>query len=248
MRRKKLCGKIIICLLVFVCLSFATSASGAEPQMPASLDVKEFPLPASDDRVITGNAALEKELAEKEIELNDVFEEYKNSLMPHLKVLFDENQLDWEDCMRDEKRAFSPADKWTRANRKSKYENLYRLNLLKAVDFRKSQIESFKNKSVAKIDDVSKLEAEKKYIVIEMYDVDYRVNVWTPEQLRYRVVRAKKTWDRYYESSLVFFRAMYPGDPGKIISLETELLRYRFEYMKVQKEALFRLKFESEDL
>ena len=241
-------GKILICSLILVCLPFSTSASGAEPQIPVSMDIKEFPLPASDDRVILGNSALEKELAEKEKALDNLFEQYKASLLPHLRIYFDENQLDWEDCMRDEKRAFSPADKWTRANRKSRYENLYRLNLLKAVDYRKSQIENLKNKRVATVDDVSKLEAEKKYIVDEMFDVNYRVNIWTPEQLRYRVVRAKKAWDRYYESSMIFFRALYIDDPEKIVLLETELLRYRFEYMKVQKEALFRLKFESEDL
>jgi hypothetical protein len=176
-----------------------------------------------------------------------VFEKYKSSLKPNLKVLFDENHLDWEDCMRDEKRAFQPADKWTRANPKSEYENLYRLNLLKAVDYRQFQIEQFSSKNVTAIDDVSKMERIKKNINDELDEFNYRVTVWTPEQLRYRVYRAMKAWNRYYESSMVFFHVLYPQNPEKILFLETELLGYRLEYMKVQREALYRIRFETED-
>jgi hypothetical protein len=249
MKLKSSYGKIIIFFIVFLNLSFVKSASGVENPLPANVViVKEFPLPESDDRVISGNSALEKELAEKEKELDDVFEKYKASLMPHLKVLFDESQLDWEDCMRDEIRAFQTSDKWTRANPKAAYENLYRLNLIKAVNWRKIQIENFKNKRAATVVDISKLEAEMDNINDELDELNYRVTVWTTEQLRYRVYRAMRAWNRYYESSMVFFRALYPHNPEKIVMLETELLRYRFEYMKTQREALYRLKFESEDI
>jgi hypothetical protein len=236
--------KIIIYSLVFICLPFAQCALSADIKVVK----KEFPLPESDDRVIAGNSRLQKELTLKEKELDEMFEKYKASLTPNLRVLFDENHLDWEDCMRDEKRAFQPADKWTRANPKAEYENLYRLNLLKAVDFRKYQIENFNSKKVPVINDVSKLEAEKKNINIELEELDYRVTIWTPEQLRYRVYRAMRAWNRYYESSMIFFRVRYPRNPEVVLSLETDLLRYRYEYMKVQREALYRLKFESEDL
>ena len=241
-------SKTIIYFFIFICLLAANNALCAEIkefQMVLSAD-KELPLPASDDRVISGNSKLEKELEEKENELNNLFEKHMASLLPHHRVLFDESHLDWEECMRDEKRAFKPADRWTRANPKSEYENLYRLSLIKAVDFRRLQIENLRNKSIPEID-ISKYEIEKKAINKDLEEFNYRVIVWTHEQLRYRVTRAMRTWNRYYESSMAFFQRLYPNDPEKVASLEMELLRFRHEYMKTLREALFRLKFEAEE-
>ena len=235
---------------MFICLLAAKNALSAEIkefQLVISAD-KEFPLPASDDRVISGNLMLEKVLAEKEKELDILFEKHKASLLPHLKVLFDESHLDWEECMRDEKRAFQPADKWTRANPKSEYENLYRLSLIKAVDFRRLQIEKFIERKDVPAINISDSEIEKKNINKDLEEFNYRVTVWTNEQLRYRVTRAFKAWNRYYESSMTFFQRLYPNNPGKVASLEMELLRYRHEYMKTLREALFRLKFETEEI
>ena len=261
MKMRNVYGRIIIYLFVLICLLSAQSAFSAEniiekKELPldASDDqvfnvnlARELPLSASDDRVIKGNIALEKELAEKEEELNGIFEKYKATLTPDLRVLFDESHLDWEDCIRDEKGAFKPSDRWTRANSKSEYENLYRKNLIYAVDFRRLQIENFAKKRIPAADNVASLEAEKEFILKELEEFNYRIIVWTPEQLRYRVTRSMRTWDRYYETSMMFFRVLAAHDPKKIIALEVELLRYRMEYMKTQREALLRVRFETEE-
>jgi hypothetical protein len=141
--------------------------------------------------------------------------------------------------------AFKPANQWTRENpSEEKYENLYQQNALFAIRSRIEQIENFKSESTREL---RPDEGRKKGLLAEIEEAQYRVNVWTEERFRPRLYRATEAWNIYCASSLRFAENFGNLQAEQVAGKELELLEYRYSLLQRQREALFRLKFESEE-
>ena len=214
--------------------------------LPASASAGErnYHLVSTDARVLEWNAVFENAFHKLENELNILSDEFARKLTPVVQVLFDYSHMDWIVYFRTEELAFRPTNVWLKENPLSqKYENLYQQNMLFALNFRMKQIKRFRDKT----DFTHRYsEALKTSLLVEIKEAQYRVNVWTEERLRPRLYRAEKAWDTYREGVLKFAKD-FGWDQTQIMEFDIELLEYRYALLQRQREALFRLKFESED-
>jgi hypothetical protein len=163
--------------------------------------------------------------------------------------------------------AFRPADAWAREYKSNKeYENLYQQNILFALSFRMEQIEKFQ-KEIAALrenetyktillprpgtiwDEITAPrynEEREEFLLKEIEEAQYRVNVWTHESLRNRLYRAEAAWETYRAGAARFAEAL-GWNKERIKEQDFLLLEYRLALLLRQKEALFRLKTESEE-
>ncbi|MCL1875592.1 MAG: hypothetical protein FWF87_04970 [Synergistaceae bacterium] len=241
----------IRCLTVFVLFALVCFAPEARastftpaPTFTPTLS-PDYPLASNDRRVIVGNAIFEEAFKKLDKELEIATEGYARKLRPEIQVIFDECQMDWKVYFETERVAFRPTNVWTRSNPKSKkYENLHQQNLLFAMKFRLEQIKMYKDKIITTPD---YNEEEERVLLMEIKEAKYRVNVWTEERMRYRVYRAESAWENYCESARKFARVI-GFDQTQITKQDFQLLEYRNALLSRQREALFRIKFEAEEL
>ena len=233
------CFTRFLFLSVFVLFALSTLLLPA----PVSAGERNYPLASTDARVLEWNAVFENDFHKLENELDILADEFAKKLTPVVQVLFDYSHLDWIVYFRTEAMAFRPTNVWLREKPTSKYENLYQQNMLFALDFRMEQIRKFRDKT----DSAPRYsEALVKMLLVEIKEAQYRVNAWTEERLRPRLYRAEKAWETYREGAVKFAKDL-GWDQTEIMELDLQLLEYRFALLQRQREALFRLKFESED-
>ena len=203
-----------------------------------------YPLTSSDARVVEGNAIFEDASRKLEKELDIITERFARKLRPDIQVIFDDSQMDWIVYLETEKVAFKPTNEWTvGVSSSDKYENLYQQNVLFALNFRIGQVSGFLNNT-----DTAPhyTEAQNKALLLEIEEAQYRINVWTEERLRYRLYRAEKAWETY-RASVKRFAEVVGWDQTRILKLDFLLLEYRFNLLSRQREALFRLKVETQE-
>lgn len=204
----------------------------------------EQALNPDDAKMQEWNASFDVRIALCRAELESIVSTMPKQLLPHIWVKFDENQADWEHYYQDESIAFKYADFGTRANLEAPYENLYRQGRLLAIQFRLEDIRSL----VKKKPDFFNVEGSQ-YSIREgdVEEAKYRIINWTHEYYRHRIVRAWDSWDRYCGSFRMLVQMLHPGDEECANSLEQRLQRESHDIAATQREALLRIKYESED-
>lgn len=229
-----------ILLFGILLLLFAAARPGF-----ASQSEKPFPLPSDDVRVLEGKSAFEKTLAEKMKDLDAATAAFQTGLRMDMLVRFEDNLMDWKEYFYTEKFAFESGDAWTRAAvSEDRYENFYHKAILYAIDSRSKLIASFK---AGKPDGPGYPDLDKKALLAEIEEAQYRVNTWSAERYRYRLMRAEKSWENYLSNTMGFLQVYFQSKPELIESFELTLLEYRLSVLLLQKEAMNRLKYEPED-
>jgi hypothetical protein len=228
---------LVMSLALFSCFA----APAAERDLPL---LPLLPLPASDVRVVEGDAIFEDALRKLEKELENAADSFGKGLRADVQAQFDDNQMDWKVYFEAEAAAFKPANFWTRQDTSQReYENLYQQNILFAINFRIGQVGGFEAKDATP---GRHGKDRKRDLLVEIEEAQYRVNTWTEERFRPRLYRAEKAWDAYRESAALFAAAL-GWDETLLAGQELTLLEYRLALLLRQKEALFRLKSESEE-
>ena len=228
-------------------------------------------LEPNDARALEGNAIFENASRRLEKELYALADGFARELRHSVRIAFDDSQMDWLVYFHIEVMAFKPSDAWSREvplkGSKGDYENLYQQNILFALSFRTEQVEKFrseiaalrKNETYKTIllprpetvwDEITAPrydEEREKFLLREIEEAQYRVNVWTHESLRNRLYRAEEAW-KTYRASMARYGEALGWDKTRVREQDFLLLEYRLALLLKQKEALFRVKTETEDL
>jgi hypothetical protein len=217
----------------------------ADQSLFASQPEKPFPLPSDDVRVQEGKSAFEKTLAEKMKDLDTATAAFQTGLRMDMLVRFEDNQMDWKEYFYTEKFAFESGDAWTRAAvSEDRYENFYLTAILDAIDSRGKLITSFK---AGTPDGRGYPDLDKKALLTEIEEAQYRVNTWSAERYRYRLMRAEKSWEDYLSNTMGFLKVYFQSKPELVESFEITLLESRLSVLLLQKEAMNLLKYEPEE-
>ena len=225
---------VLLALLVFSMLL-------ASERTEAAIEIAISP---DDPQAQAWNDSIDARIAQCRAELESIVNTMPKQLLPHIWVKFDENQADWENYFRDGSAAFQYADFWSRTNPSAPYENLYREGRLLALQFRLEDVQSLSKKKP----DFFNVQGSQ--YAIQQGDTEeakYRIINWTQEYYRHRINRTWDSWDRYCDSFRVLVQMLHPGDEKCAASLEQRLSREMHDITATQREALFRIKYESED-
>jgi hypothetical protein len=244
--------------LIFLCSPaiFAQAASDAARRLPADS------LEAS-----SGDAEFNRRECGLRMELDAEAERFSSGLKQGLAAKFDASQMDWLIYFEAERMAFRAGDAWTYypagdypagtgnaiiSHEPSRAQNLYRENVIAALDFRLSQIKSFASGDFklhpggAFVIRPGERESARASLAIETGEAQYRVNTWTSERFRPRLYRAESAWETFFGGAVAFLESAGASSED-IAKAEDSMLIYRYDVLNRQREAMGRLKTEPED-